>query len=460
MKISRLFPLYFLELLALIALFLFNLTDQYFPFWFILGGFVAVTVFKKWVNEIVIVLSAGALISQNYFGVAVKYDSAVSVVTSAVSIELRIYSLIVFLGICLLIKQTFKKLNSGYTTFIFLILFPVLSIVSYRLFDRMLLASLFALNIWNFFIYYRFMDSTERQSWVAKLKSLLSSLPPLWTRATETRELLSYDLYKDRSEEDHKKCVQSGCLMILRGLVIIVVLKRIDLWGLNYYSELVGLNPAKFTSLHRIIPIIFSKYNEVPTYHIWVLIYYAGTKFLFESYYGFLSVSIGVARLLGLNLTSSTNKPWEAGSFPDFCGRFMYYYGFILSNYFYLPLQKSLGWTGMSNQVRRRICLFLAITVGGVYFHIVKNFSEHLSRESLLASLGNYSAPAILYFSTFAFFCSFIVFERKNAGGIFIRSAYFLFYLGLYSFLFSSQFLGQLITNKSITPFLLNLFGG
>lgn len=459
MKINSWAKIYIFEFLALLAIYIFSLTDPYFPFWIILGSVIAATLLKKWVSEIIIAGSTLAILLQHYFGVAVKYDSATSIVTSYSSIQLKVLSFIAFLTICYLIKRIFSKLKSSYATSVFLFLIPLLSVLLYKAFNFMLLANLLAVNIWNFFIYYRSVEPLENNNWQIKLKTLLSSIPPVWTRATETRELLDYNLYSSRSADELMNCIQSGCWMIFRGIVTIVILKEIDSAALFYYSELMELSATRFTSLHRIIPLIFSNYESVPAYHLWILIYFSGIKFLFESYYGFLSVSVGIARLLGLNLTSSTNRPWNASNFPDFCGRFMYYYAFILSNYFYLPLQKSLGRMNISTKTRRRVCLFAAITFGGMYFHILKNFSEHLSRDSFLISISSYSLPALYYFSAFAFFCSFIVFERRNSKLRLIKAGYFLFYLGLYSILFSGQFLSPVIGKGHLMGFFLRLFG-
>ncbi len=325
--------------------------------------------------------------------------------------------LLLTLFLILKVAQALKK-HPIYSHFFLVITICLVSKISYAYFSNYNFSLSLVLLTWNIIL--------ASEAPIFNIKSLIYIFQPFTISSSLPRENISYLKYITR-DKDLKNILNAGFL-IIRGILVILIFKNLD-----------GLIAAKFgsstfenqnNSIYKVYSDVFLNYSKFDRSTLALIIFYDGISFLFGTYYGFLSLSIGVLRLLGLNFATSTNKPWEAKSFNEFCSRFMYYYSFLINKYFYYFFIKKLKNLTYS----KKLSIFLSVSFGGIIFHILRDWNYFLKSEnSFMLNLIFYFKNVSLYFFVWGLFCT-LKFKLIESANKYIR---FLLYIILYVCIFS-----------------------
>lgn len=307
-----------------------------------------------------------------------KYGNLVHAYAKNLQIPEKLFSLLLFFLVykCLKIfitqAQKIVKLNSS---FLGILLIPVAGAATYEFLKNFdvpinpfLAPILIAKSVWFFSVYLK--ENETKLSWFGKTNNLFHLLPALFFQRYEARE--TYNLKKYLVQDDDEQLAQSkmGLFYVVRGVLVILLL---ELAGKNLLT-LFGVDPTQYRYFNDYVLDLNLTYPAMSTLQLWITLLFSAFDFLFSTYYGYFGLCIGVFRLFGFKMSSPTNEPWKANSFGDFCWRFMYYYSFILMNYFYIPFLNIFSKLKINTQFRKNMSLFLAVSLGGFYFHLINDF--------------------------------------------------------------------------------------
>ncbi len=311
-----------------------------------------------------------------------KYGTLVHTYAEKLEITEKLFSLILFLCIFWILKRVILYLNQSIkwnSSFLGILTIPLVGAATYeglRLFDlpinHFLLPVLIAKSVWFFILYLKYNE--KNQSLKDQTLNLAHLLPPFFFQRYEARENYSLKNYQCKDTSESAQQAKIGFWFVLRGVVTIIGFEYSGQIYAQWLCKSIAIDSYGFPYFNDFFLNLNTLYLKLSWYQLWLVLIFSCVDFLFTSYYGYYSLFIGFCRLFGFKMNSPTNRPWKAQSFGDFCWRFMYFYSFILMNYFYIPFLNLFSKFKLNPPLRKNICLFLTIAIGGFYFHFINDY--------------------------------------------------------------------------------------
>jgi len=369
-------------ILSLLPLWFLRQTHPLTPFYALICTYLVLKIFSSY-RYLVIGLASVfyfVFIEKDYQ--TFKYGDLLHKYATDLSINDKLFSLILFFGSYWLLKKTILFINSYIkinSAVLGIIGIPIIGSILYELLSRLnlpinhfLAPVLVAKSIWLFIIYLK--GNSSKKSILDKIVDHTMLLPILFFQRYEARESIDLKKYDITSIADKDKNSRIGFFLVLRGFFVIAFLEHLGHLFLRLLSEQLSFNPGLYKHFNDFFLDMNIYYHTAPIHMIWAILIFSCLDFLFSSYYGYFGIFIGVCRIFGIKMTSTTDRPWMAKTFGDFCWRFMYFYSFILMNYFYIPFLNLFSKLKISHLFRKNISLFFTIAIGGFYFHFINDF--------------------------------------------------------------------------------------
>ena len=316
---------------------------------------------------------------------------------------------------------------------------------------QLLIPTMAAGSVWYFLLYIRQIGTSTSQHF----SNLLMTLHPFMTRSMEGQEFLNLRFYETSTEEEMMLEVKNGALLIIRGVLIIEALKLLGLWLAEYLRrkyQLPDTNPSHLEIFARENYLVSMRFS--PEDH-WLLLFWSGFNFLFETNYGYGGICIGIARSMGFTLHSVTDHPWRARTFAEFCGRFLYYYSYILNNYFYLPMRRLLNKWRAPMAFAKPFAMFFAIYVGGVYYHFLRDVRGIFKGPPVDGTI-KYIFITSPFFIFWGLACALSFIGTKKSKGSAFKFVFFTF---VYCFIFSTRYVSYFSSREEAINYYLHFLG-
>ncbi len=456
----------FFQFIGLSALYFFHLGHILFPFYKVLAIFILIQMFPRQRIELVTVFSVLSFIAYSNSYETVKYGDIIHLYANNLKIVEKIISISLLFLIFYLLKKIIlfihhrAKISSLSLSLVFI---PAASALLYfairqleidsSFFSHFFLPTMLAKSIWFFLIYVKLDERAV--AFKQKIFSLLQTFPPFSIQRYEAREFLDLNRYIVKNAGEALDQAKYGLFMLLRGISVVVAFEFLGGLIMKFYVnqfQLSGYENRTFEFFFLELP---KNFPTISTSFLWLLVIYSCIEFLSITYYGYFGIFLGIARLAGFKFTETTNKPWLATSFGDFCWRFMYYYSFILLNYFYYPLLGVFSRWGFSQRIRKYLALFTAVYVGGLYFHLMNDF-YHLLYNSFFKVSWFYIKNFSPLFLVWAFcICIGEKFKLKHSPGF----LFFTFNILLYSIISSLRLVYKFESASAVIDFYMKLLG-
>lgn len=352
------------------------------PVYELLVAYLVILIFPKYKIEIIGLASTVYFIFFMNDYQTFKYGTLVHKYAANLSIFEKLTSLSLFFFTFWLLKKSILNINQYLkwnTSILGILLIPVAGATTFEFLKltnfpihHFLAPVLIAKSVWFFILYLKY--SEKNQSFQNQILNLTQLLPPLFFQRYEAREIYALKNYlcKDNTEVDLQ--AQSGFFLVLRGVATILCFEYIGQFIVVTLCKNIQVDSQVYPYFNDFFLNLNVLYFKLTTLQLWLVLIFSCIDFLFSSYYGYYSLFVGVCRLFGIKMNSPTNRPWNAQSFGDFCWRFMYFYSFILMNYFYIPFLNFFSKIKISTVLRKNVSLFLAISLGGFYFHFINDF--------------------------------------------------------------------------------------
>ncbi len=319
----------------------------------------------------------------------------------------------------LIYAKFFKKFSIISICFVLLIysliLYSCLKIAPFLNTELLFLLELFLLillkHVWYALLLIRTHNFAAQKF---DLNFVASSLLPFWTITGEPRETYSIENYF-ASPIERLVCYQRGVRALFEAFVYLQIAMAIYL--VVHFLILKKLpDLQKIDSIQTFYNYSFRNVGRFSLLVSWILVVTKGITSLLLTSYVYGQTFVGLARMCGVDLTDAVNKPWKSETFYEFISRSMYYYNQTLESNFIFPLLDLFKKLKIFQRFRKLfigISVFIAIIVGGLIFHILRD-PVNILKLGFLGAVDLYIQRSFLYFLILAIAIVFSILIEKG----------------------------------------------
>ena len=264
-----------------------------------------------------------------------------------------------------------------------------------------------------------------------------------------------------------KESVDAALQSLLISLILAVVTTVIwDLiFGTQFFyriSWMPSLPSFHFPSIYKIGLRNFNQLHmRLPV--IWLVSLTYGICFIFKNASQIFAI-VSIVQICGFSVPPPVRNISKSNSFSDFLGRYYFYYGDYIKNFFYYPILMRIDKFAMSSGFKKVISSFLAIFVGGISAHFIIEVSREAEMRSITKVLMDtlIFAPYLFALGMFASISIFSLHKKRTwFNKLFIVFIFLLTYSLCYSLqmFFASKTYGFEVDAGDFIQYLKSLFG-